>query len=320
MRILGAGDIDGLITRKEAVDAMVHAFRIQEEGHFFMPDRMHVDFGENTLLLMPAFSGEVFSTKLVSLFPANKSIGLPPLFGTVILNDGQTGAPLALFNGAALTAMRTGAVGGVAMRYMVETKTAEVGIIGAGTQGIQQALYACSELQVTSMSVFDPDQKRMDVFKSEVQKVSPELAVHLKAGADEVVEASNVVITATSAMDPVFTGRKEWLRDMTFIAIGSYKPNMQELPDELYQAAAQVFVDTPHALRESGDLVQPIEDGVLDDSRIFLLGELLMGRIRLQDQTVTVFKSVGMALFDLVMADLLYTKSLEKGVGTEVDL
>ena len=100
----------------------------------------------------------------------------------------------------------------------------------------------------------------------------------------------------------------------------SYKPKMQELPDEVYRLAKQVFVDTPFAMRESGDLVQPLENGVLDDSRIFLLGELITGNVQITNPGVKIFKSVGMALFDLVMAELLYTHALEKEVGTTIDL
>jgi len=320
MLVLSAQDIDGLITPKEAVDTMEEAFRVQERGTFVMPDRMHVDFGENTLLLMPAFSGNVFSTKLVSLFPENKSQGLPPLYGTVILNDGRTGAPLALLNGASVTALRTGAVGGVAMRHMVKERRVIAGIIGAGTQGIQQALFACSELNVIKLLIFDTSSQRKEVFRKEFHRVMPELDLEFTSKPDHVVQACNVVITATNSNDPVFTFHREWVQDTTFIAIGSYKPDMQELPDELYHLATQVFIDTPLAMRESGDLVQPLEDGVLKDSRIFLLGELITGQVRLDDQPVKIFKSVGMALFDLLMASLLCRRASEEGLGTSIEL
>jgi ornithine cyclodeaminase len=320
MLVLSAKDMSGLVSRKEAVDAMEEAFRIQESGSFRMPDRMHVDFAENTLLLMPAFMDSVFSTKLVSLFPRNKEKGLPPLNGTVLLNDGKNGVPLALLNGAWVTALRTGAVGGTAMRHLVGKKEVRAGIIGAGTQGIQQALFACSEMNVNKMVVYDPDPQRIEIFTTQLEQALPGSGLIHAENPEEVIRECDVVVTASNSEDPLFSCQGQEMGPTTFIAIGSYKPHMQELPDEIYHQAVQVFIDTPLAMQESGDLVRPIENGVLNDSRIFLLGELITGRVQIEDQPVKVFKSVGMALFDLVMAHLLYERALEKGSGLRIEM
>ena len=135
MLILNSDHLETLLSYTEMVDCMEEALVLQEKGNYNMPPRMHVDDGDNTLLLMPAIIGEKMTTKLVSVFPGNSKRNLPPIMGTVIYNDGNTGEPLALINGSKLTAIRTAAVSGVAMRYLADLDIGSVGIFGAGMQG-----------------------------------------------------------------------------------------------------------------------------------------------------------------------------------------
>ena len=125
----------------EWVSAMEEAFIATAENRIEVPRRVHLDRGENTLLLMPCFGEKYFATKLVSVFPGNFKRKMQVINGTVILNDGQTGEPLASMDGSKLTAMRTAAVGAVGIKYLSSEKASTLGIIGLGIQGFHQALF-----------------------------------------------------------------------------------------------------------------------------------------------------------------------------------
>ena len=107
MLILNADDIKRSISFKDVLKAVEKALILQEEGHFIMPDRMHIELDNNMYLLMPAVASNLIATKLVSVFPENIKREEPSIYGSVILNDGSTGKPLALIEGSILTALRT---------------------------------------------------------------------------------------------------------------------------------------------------------------------------------------------------------------------
>jgi len=134
MLILNQEDLLRAVSREEMVDCVEKAVLVYEEKDFNMPDRMCVEYGKNSLLLMPCFTEKSMGTKLVSLFPENEKKDLPVLFGVMVLNDGETGRPLAVLNGSALTALRTGAVGGAGIRHITSEKAKSLGIVGAGVQ------------------------------------------------------------------------------------------------------------------------------------------------------------------------------------------
>jgi len=134
------------------------------------------------------------------------------------------------------------------------------------------------------------------------------------------LENSQVVITATNAHTPVLPEKPELLEGKCFIGIGSYKPNMREFPDSLFPLLEEVFIDTEFGKEESGDLAVPLKNNWISENQVFTLGKILIGQKKVTQRTTTFFKSVGMALFDLVVSDLIYKKALEKGMGIEFDL
>ena len=162
MRILTSKDVAHAAGPDEIVDAAARALKIAETGDCLMPPRTHLDYGGNILLLMPAFAGGAFATKLVSVFPNNPGKGLPPIYGSVILNDGDTGKPLALLEGGKLTAMRTGAVGGLAVRLLSDPGAKTAAVIGAGVQGLHQAFFAASQRDLSNIRFFDASAQRAE--------------------------------------------------------------------------------------------------------------------------------------------------------------
>lgn len=313
-------EIENALSYNQWVDAMEETFISYEKSDFFMPERMHVEHEDGTLLLMPCFGKERFSTKLVSIFPENKKEDLPALYGTVVLNDGKTGRPLALLNGSGVTAMRTAAVGSCGIRHLAPQNAQTLGIIGAGTQAFYQTLFACSQRPVKEVFVYSQNPESIDRFIVRILPLLRGIELHSASSPEEILEKSEIIIAATNSAEPVLPDDPELLQRKCYIGIGSFKSYMREFPEALFRLVDQAFIDTDNAVRESGDLSIPLEKGWLDRQSVHTLGKLIRGEVTPSENSTSLFKSVGMAVFDLVSANLIYQAALEKGVGIEVDL
>jgi len=314
--ILKAASID------EVLNAIETSMRIYEQKAFHMPQRMGVDYENNTLLLMPCFIKDCFGTKLVTLFPENPEKNVPVLNGIMVLNDAQTGIPLALLNGPALTALRTAAVGTVSISHMAPNKNKNLGIIGAGVQGFYQAWIACAGMKFKDVFVYDLYPEKITALEEKLSEMIPDVKIHQAVSVEELLENSQVVITATTSFEPVLPENEDLLAGRHFVGIGSYKPNMREFPQALFNLLKNVFVDTEHAVQESGDIIVPLQNNWLKREQIMTLGRFLIEN-KSPDEVngeTTFFKSVGMALFDVCASKLIYEKAIQKGLGQEIVL
>lgn len=320
MLVLNQKDILNAVTRNEIVDSVEKALRMYEEKNFHMPDRMHVDYRGNTLLLMPCFTKKSMGTKLVSLYPENEKKDLPVLFGIMVLNDGNTGKPLAVLDGSALTALRTGAVGSVSIRHMTPKKVNTLGIVGAGVQGFHQTITACTQRDFKSVYVYDKFSEKSDQLIEKLLKKLKNIEVKKAKSAEELLKEAEVVITATTSMEPVLPDEERLFLGKHIVGIGSYKPDMREFPKALFKNIKTLAVDTEYAHIESGDLKVPLEKGWIQEDQILTLGKVIMEKsfINQEREGTTVFKSVGMALFDEVVSEFIYQKAREKDLGQEV--
>lgn len=287
------------------ITAMEDAFRDTAGGKIDVPKRIQINHGENTLVLMPCFGQDYFCTKLVSEHPGNLKKKKPVITGTVILNDGETGEPLAALDGSKLTAMRTAAVGTVGIKYLAPEDADTLGIIGLGIQGFHQALFACLQRPIREMRILDRTSRIAYRFKERFVDYYPHVDVIPCRNARELCEASEIIVTATASRKPVVPGKGRWWTGKTVIGIGSYQPEMREFPDEIFEDLSQIFVDTLHGLSEAGDLVEPIEKNLVRKEQIFPISDVIMNRVTPGENT-RFFKSVGMAAFDLYGAKLVY--------------
>ncbi len=321
MLILNREDLLRSASREEIVDCVGKAALVYEEKNFHMPDRMSVDYGKNSLLLMPCFTEKSMGTKLVSLFPENEKKDLPVLFGVMVLNDGETGRPLAVLNGSALTALRTGAVGGAGIRHMTSKKVETLGIVGAGVQGFHQAVTACTQRPFKTVYVYDKFPDKAFRLCEKLSEVLKDQAVMEAKSSEELLTESDVVITATTSLEPVLPDDERLFIGKHIVGIGSYKPVMREFPKALYTHVRTMAVDTEYALVESGDVKMPLEKGWIRKDQIVTLGKIISGKVSVASgkEETTVFKSVGMALFDLVVSGFIYERAVKKGIGREVD-
>jgi len=215
-------DILKAVSIDEMLDAIEASMYIYERKEFCMPQRLHVDHKGNTLLLMPCFTKDSFGTKLVTLFPRNPENNIPVLNGIMVLNDAQTGVPLALLNGPALTAIRTAAVGAVSIRHLAAEDTQSVGIVGAGVQGFHQTWLACSARNLMDIFIFDLYPEKSLALMEKLSKVVPHVKLHQATSVEELLEESQVVITATTSLEPVLPDKEELLAGKHFVGIGSY--------------------------------------------------------------------------------------------------
>ena len=306
----------------EMLDVIETSMHVYEKKEFHMPQRLHIDHEDNTLLLMPCFTRDCFGTKVVTLFPGNPAREVPVLNGIMVLNDAQTGIPMALLNGPALTALRTAAVGSVSIRHLASDDTDAIGIIGAGVQGFYQAWFACRTRPVKDIFIFDLHTDKSAILAEKLSMKIPHARVHQAARVEDVLEKTQVVITATDSQEPVLPDQEALLAGKHFAGIGSYKPNMREFPRALFKLVKTVFVDTEHALHESGDLITPLQKNWIRQDQIMTLGRLLAEQ-RSENQIrgeTTFFKSVGMALFDVCISNFIYEKAIQKGLGQKINL
>jgi len=312
--ILNAASID------EMLDAIEASMYLYEKKEFHMPKRLHIDHAENVLLLMPCFTNDCFGTKLVALFPGNSRKNLPILSGIMVLNNAQTGVPIALLDGPALTALRTAAVGAVSIRHLAADDAQTLGIVGAGVQGFYQAWAACSARNITDVFVYDLRPDKSSALGERLSKAIPNVRIHQAARVEDLLEKSRIVITATTSLEPVLPDEKELLVGRHFVGIGSYKPDVREFPPALFGLLKTVFVDTEHALEESGDLVVPLRNGWITQDQVTTLGRFLIDNKSRDDvkRETTLFKSVGMALFDVCASSLIYERALQKGLGQKI--
>jgi len=299
-------------------DAVKKAYELVLNNTYNMPDRIHVQDEQNTLLLMPCFSNEFFATKLVSVFPDAVKLNQPAVNGVLVLADNRTGQPLAVMDGAALTAERTGAVGGLGVDLLTPANLKTAGILGAGVQGLSQARYLLFNRGITQLWIGDLSLASADKMAQTLKHEFPNVTYVTTDISEELVENSQLIVAATTSSQPLFRDDPALVKGKTFISIGSFKPDMKEFPDAVISTADHVYVDTLFAAKESGDICIPLENKVVELGKIKPFANLLEKSISMENKTIF-FKSVGMALFDLTVASAVYKLALKEKMGQKLD-
>ena len=315
MKIIDQIAVEKTASPAEWTGAMEQAILKSLTEDVQMPQRSHIDKGDDTFLIMPCIDDKYWSTKLVSFCPGNRKKELPSIFGTVLLNSSVTGEPLAMIDGTTLTAYRTAAVSALGIKYLTDSNIRSLGIIGTGTQGIRQALFACSVRSIKKIYIYDKSATAMSRFENEIKQHLPHIALVKTDNPADVCLEATVIITATNSKYPVFPEDPDLFSNKTFIGIGSYKPDYREYPDAFFRCTRQIFTDTLHGLKESGDLIHPLKENLAKRENIYSLGSLIKNEVSLSDDPTRFFKTVGSAIFDLYAARLIYEKSFPGSPG-----
>ena len=316
MLILGREDIENLADLNEMMDQIEEAYRIFGAGDFYMPPRPVVEHDNKTLMYMPCYTKDIIGTKILSIFPDNARLGLPSIDGVVLLNDQKTGAPVAVLDGQSVTAYRTGAVGGVAIRHLSRKDCHAAGIVGAGTQGFYLALYACAARDIHTVYVYNHSDRDLSEYLDRMKKAidKPDIKVVQCKTIEELVVNSDIICTATPSEEPVLPDDSALLDGKCIVAIGSYTPQMREIPNAIWELVDHVYIELPYACEESGDLSQPLAEGRITEEQTVLMDQFLASGADEDEITrkTTYFKSVGMGLFDVCIAQKLLEKAKER--------
>lgn len=325
MLVLTQTDVEQVLTIDTAIAAVEEGFRHLAGGEVVMPQRAATLVApHNGLhLSMPAYVGgtsDTLSIKIVTVYGDNPAHhGLPMIQGVVLLYAAETGELLAMMDAEYLTAMRTGASGGVAAKYLARQDAAVVTLFGAGAQAGAQLAAVCAVRPIERAFVVTRSGTKDAEFCLAMEN---RLGVEVRPARDvrAAVEAADVICTATSSKTPVFNGN--WLQDGTHInAVGAYTTAMREL-DTSTVDRARLFVDQHTAAQaEAGDIMIPIERGELTYATVAgELGDVILGRMpgRENDAQITAFKSVGLAMQDATTAARVYAAAVEAGLGVQV--
>lgn len=317
LRILSAADVYHALPMANAIELMRTVFAQVSAGEVNIPPRLHLNAAAGTFLVMPALlhsSGD-FCVKVVSVYAENPRRGLPALNGLVMVFDLGTGLPRAVLNGQALTAIRTGAAGGLAADLFARKEARSAVLFGAGVQGRSQLQGVLAVRRITRVYLVDSRRVAAEKLAAEIANWPNAPEVQVVDDPGEAVRRADIVIAATNCATPVFDGRD--LRPGTHVtAVGSYKLTTREV-DETTVRRARVIIDSREAaLAEAGDLAGCDPAGVIE------IGEVAAGRApaRQNDEEITFFKSVGIAAQDAAAARYATDQAERLGLGTIAQL
>jgi alanine dehydrogenase len=324
-RLLTEDHVKSLVSMEELIAAMEAAVARFSAQEVLQPVRTVLSVGPTRAFfgVMPAYIEQParLGTKLVTVFNDNPTRGLPSHLATIVLLDPETGALIALMDGRYITESRTAAVSAVSVRHLSRANASTLAIIGSGVQARSHLEAYAHVRSLTDVRVWSPNERSRERFVEEMSgQVSARL--HASRSAQHAVEGADLVVLATSSPTPVVNDA--WVGPGSHVvSVGACRPDQRELSPDLV-TRSRLFVDSrAAALVESGDVVIGIKEHRFDERHIAgELGEVVLGRLqgRTSNEQVTLFKSLGMAVEDVVSADLVFRKALETGAGTELTL
>lgn len=327
MLIMNAGEVRRALPMRDAIEAMKDAFAALTAGQAVVPLRAHlpVEPNDGVSLVMPAFlddsGGQALAVKVVSLFDKNAERGLARIQAAVLALEPDTGRPLALLEGATLTAIRTGAASGAATDLLAPDDCSTAAVFGAGVQARTQLEAVCSVRSIETAWVYTPFPSELEAFVAEMAGHGP-VPTDLRAASSprQALTEADIICAATTSGTPVFDDND--LKPGVHInAIGSYQEDVQEVPGETVARSLLVVDSREAAIAETGDLIQPIRQGLITEEHIHAeLGELIAGGKpgRTSADQITFFKAVGVAVQDAAAARLALANADAMDIGTNV--
>lgn len=328
MLALTRNQVRALVSMPDAIALMKQAFGELSAGRTVSPLRTVIPLPdrEADALFMPAFvpAMDALGLKSVNVFRNNPARGLPAIHALVMLVDTETGQPAAIMDGSYLTALRTGAVSGAAADLLARDDSRTLAVIGAGAQGVTQIAAICAVRPIERVIAVDISDAALERLREGLRQDWPELLdrVEVSTNAANAVRQADIVCTATTSRTPVFADSD--LRPGAHVSgVGAYTPLMQEVPAETVVRATVVVDALDAALEEGGDLIIPLNQGLVTrDHFTRELGMLVNGSAtgRTSRNEITFFKSVGNAVQDVVVAKRAVERARETGIGIEIDL
>ena len=318
IRILSAADVQTALPMPKAINAMRHAYGQLSADKVTAPPRQHISTEKGVTLLMPAHLPErsEFGIKVVSVYDDNPNLNLPRITATVLVLDPATGLPKAFMEGSSLTAIRTGAGGGVAADLLARKDAKTVGLFGAGVQARAQLQAVVSVRDIERVNLISRTKTSAQQLATEISAWKDAPEVNPVSNPEQVVEDADIVICATTSATPLFDGNALQL-GTHITAVGTFVPEKREVDTTTISRADRIVVDSREAcLEEAGDLIIP--NAEIDAE----IGEIVNGDKpgRQSNDEITFFKSVGVAVQDAVAGSVILAEAEAKGLGTLVEM
>ena len=329
MLILSESDLRRLLTMRDVISAVEQGFQALANGNATVPERVHLNVTEQNgvMLDMPAYIGSsgadcqgALGSKIVSVFEQNAQRNLDVVQGVYLLIDHETGVPLSVMDGRFITAIRTAATSAVATKFMASPGEKRLAVFGAGVQArshIEAMIEVAKVGQVLIVSRSNENAKALAAHASATHKLPCEIV-----SAEEAAATANLICTCTNSPAPLFNG--ELIVEGTHInAVGAFSPSTRELDTVTIKKARVIIDHDSSAGREAGEILIPIREGAVNSGFVKgTLADVVSGRIagRESQPEITVFKSCGLAIEDLVTARLAYSRALSAGLGTRVQM
>lgn len=324
MRVIDAEQVRRLLPLVECIDLMAHAMRAASNGQIAVSKRLVVPLVDDSaqFMLMPGSTLEprVYGAKLINVHPGNAAHGRPLHQGFVALFDHDTGAVLAIVEGAEITALRTAAASGLATRVLASGDAKTHGVFGAGPQAASHIQAIAAVRSVERVVIWARKRASAEQLASDLKGT---LDCDIVASADpEVAGRCDIVTTVTTSREPVVRGA--WIRPGTHLnVVGAHTPTTREV-DDATVAKSAIYVDLMQsALSEAGDLLIPMKSGMFHPSSIMgEIGQVLSGEVlgRTDAAQITLYKSLGIVAQDLIAAAHVYQRAVAQDLGTVVRL
>lgn len=322
--VLSRGDVTSILNIRDAIELVENAFA--EYGHgragvLYLPPFLPVAKNRGEIEIKSGFiEKDGIGTKIITYYPDNVKVGLPPVAGVIVLNDIRNGKPIAVFEGTYITAIRTGAAGAVAAKYLARKESRNIAIIGTGAQGRTQLAGLKQLFKIATVKAYDILVESAKRFCEEMSRKHG-LDVVLASGPRDAVENADIVVMTSRGTEPVVM--HDWIREGTHInAIGADAPGKQELDVEIL-VKAKIVVDNMAQCKERGEIQTAIARQIIDESDIHAeLGDVVAGRKmgRQTNKEITIFDATGLMIQDIAVCQHVYQIARRKNVGTRVAL
>lgn len=322
--IIDGKTVREIITMKDAVREVEKYFKLFGQGKAQMPPKEYITLSKynGDFRSMPTYveGVETCGIKWVNVHPDNRKKGIPTVMGVIIFSDPKTGFPLSIMDATYATALRTGAAGGVAAKYLAPKDSKKVSLIGCGVQARTQLAALNEVIKIRVVSVFAKTRGEVLKFKRWCGKTFP-FRVEIAASVEGCVKEADIIVTTTPACKPIV--KLEWLKEKVHInAIGADAKGKEEL-DPAILKKGKIVVDAWLQASHSGEINIPVKKKQITKKDIYAdIGEVTSGKKkgRVKKDGITVFDSTGLAVQDMAIASLVYRKAKKLKKGKKIQL
>ncbi|MFQ6042994.1 MAG: 2,3-diaminopropionate biosynthesis protein SbnB [Candidatus Poribacteria bacterium] len=310
------------------ISIVEEALRTHQQGNIAQPLKPYLRWPDSTgsfpnrIIAMPAYLGgdfQVAGIKWIGSFPSNHQLGLPRASAIIVLNDVETGFPIAILEGSQISAARTGAIAGISAKYLAAPlETYTVALLGAGVISRWDARTIAKVVDIEELRIFDLVEERTAEFQNEMSR-ELEIPIHPKNSAESAVRGADIIVPATTAKEPYIP--PDWVKPGALIC----NISLQDVLPETILKSKIVVDDWAQANREGKVIHQMYQNHLIDESDIYAtLGEIVAGcqpgRVRNDTDTIFYVNPMGMAIEDIAIAHRIYEFAVQSGLGKFLSL